>query len=72
MKLIQRVIYCGFATVAIASASMPVFPVARPAPSADALSGSDLRERDASVQPVHARTVARDGTSHPAGRIERR
>ena len=26
MKVIQRIIYCGFAAVAIASASMPVFP----------------------------------------------
>jgi hypothetical protein len=35
MKAIQKVIYTGFAAVAIVSASMPVFP-ARTAPARDA------------------------------------
>jgi len=62
MKLIQRVIYCGFATVAIASASMPVFPASVSALHAGVFVGADLRQRD----------VPGDGATHPADCIERR
>ena len=62
MKLIQRVIYCGFATVAIASASMPVFPASVSASQAGAFTGAHLGQLD----------VSRDETNHSADRIERR
>jgi hypothetical protein len=35
MNLMQKIIYTGFAAAAIASASMPVFSSADPAPFAD-------------------------------------
>ena len=62
MKLIQRVIYCGFATVAIASASMPVFPASVSASHAGVFSGTDLRQTD----------LSRDATTRSANCIERR
>ena len=41
MKIIQRVIYTGFAAVAIASAAMPVFP-ANTYPGGGVLHGPDF------------------------------
>ena len=42
MKAIQRVIYTGFAAVALASASMPVFPTVALAPADATLRGVDF------------------------------
>ena len=42
MKLIQRVIYTGFAAVALVSAAMPAFPAHTPASRASVLQGPDF------------------------------
>ena len=42
MKTIQRIIYTGFAAVAIASASMPVFPAVTAAPADATWRGVDF------------------------------
>ena len=51
MKAIQRIIYTGFAAVAIASAAMPVFPAQTPAARDATWSAGDCAE-PAAIQDV--------------------
>jgi len=57
MKIIQRVIYTGFAAVAIASAAMPVFPATSHYPTGSVLQGPDFEWYAQVGKPVRVAVV---------------